>query len=180
MAILISALSVQWKKKTLFSAAASTKNLKTPRKCVVVPQVARRAIIPERKSANLAAQLKAQVQLRAQKNKGPARSDRGCALVIRNGSWVVVDSATGGKRCLVKARAGVTWLPKIFLRPWAEVQGGAKIQSVVSRSIVAKVHDTLQNLVRDLVRQDVPYVVPHCILHLCPSQAASQRITDER
>ena len=52
-------------------------------------------------------------------------------------------------------------LPKFFseiLRPRAKVQGGAKIQSVVSRSIVAKVHDTLQNLVRDLVRQDVPYV----------------------
>lgn len=70
MAILISALVSSMEKKTLFSAAASTKNLKTPRKCVVVPQLARRAIIPERKSANLAAQLKAQVQLRAQRIKG--------------------------------------------------------------------------------------------------------------
>ena len=64
-------------------------------------------------------------------------------------------------------------LPKFFsdiLRPRAKVQGGAKIQSVVSRSIVAKSRDTLQSLVRDFLRQDVPYVVPHCILHLCPPE----------
>ena len=57
-------------KKTLFSAAASTKNLKTPRKCVVVPQVARRAIIPERKSANLAAQLKLKFSFALKRIKG--------------------------------------------------------------------------------------------------------------
>jgi len=118
----------------------------------VGPSSAWHAILPRGKSSNSVDQLKAQAQLRPQKNKEPARTDR---------------------RCVPKILSRV-------LRPRAKVQGGAKVQSVVSRSIVGKIHDALQSLVRDLARQDVPYFVPHWILHLCPSRAASGRITDER
>jgi hypothetical protein len=72
----------------------------------------------------------------------------------------------------IKSQQGATGaaLSKIFLRPGAEVQRGAKIQSVIGRSIVANVHGTLQSLVRDLAHQDVPYFVRRRILHLYPSE----------
>jgi|SRR5262249_1450291 len=61
------------------------------------------------------------------------------------------------------AKAGVTGCRDLSdLRPRAQVQSSAEIQSVVRRSIVAKTHSALQSLIRDFARQD--FLCPRIIL----------------